>query len=314
MLHDPLTPEEHVNLGVSYEKRGELDGALKEYEAAARNMPLAYLYVGNVCFQQKRFQDAERAYKKAIKKTGSPEAYNNLAWLYYETNADLEEAERLAAKAVDLSPGSEAFKDTLRKIAGEEGAIASPVLEDDLSLGLLDELADNPEGRSSLCASLLKGAEVCRIDGDEEAARGLGVEEDVHVEGIGRSLHALSVEIPIPVEPSGDEPGSRQFHGFFEIGYLFGKEAHPYRLFQHLREVTREAETRDVGGRVGADGTHRLSRAVVQGGHHLDGFFRRILSEHLPLDGRVEDARAEGLGQDEEIPGSAPTFLRILSG
>jgi tetratricopeptide (TPR) repeat protein len=121
VLHDPLTHEEHVNLGVSYEKRGELEAALKEYEAAAKNMPLAYLYVGNVCFQQKRFEDAQRAYKKAIKKTGSPEAYNNLAWLYYETNADMEEAERLAGKAVDLSPGSEAFKDTLRKIRERRG-------------------------------------------------------------------------------------------------------------------------------------------------------------------------------------------------
>ena len=115
-LRDPLTPEEHINLGVSYEKKGELDAALKEYKAAARRMPLAYLYIGNIHFQQKAFPDAEKSYRKAIEKTGSPEAYNNLAWLYYVTGTRAREAEQLAAKAVELSPGSEAFRDTLKKI------------------------------------------------------------------------------------------------------------------------------------------------------------------------------------------------------
>ncbi|OPY69160.1 MAG: Tetratricopeptide repeat protein [Syntrophorhabdaceae bacterium PtaU1.Bin034] len=115
-LRDPLTPEEHINLGVSYEKRAELDAALKEYKAAAKKMPLANLYVGNIYFQQKEYSMAEKSYKKAIKKVESPDAYNNLAWLYYTTDANLDEAERLAMKAVELSPTSEAFRDTLQKI------------------------------------------------------------------------------------------------------------------------------------------------------------------------------------------------------
>jgi tetratricopeptide (TPR) repeat protein len=116
ILRDPLTPEEHVNLGVSYEKRGELDAALKEYGAAAKAMPLAYLYVGNVYFQKKSLPDAEKAYRKAIDKTNSAEARNNLAWLYYTIGSNMDEAEALARKAVELIPESEEFKDTLRKI------------------------------------------------------------------------------------------------------------------------------------------------------------------------------------------------------
>ena len=116
ILHDPLTPEEHINLGVSYEKRGELDAALKEYEAASSRRPLAFLYLGNVYFQKGAFADAEHAYRRAIERTGSPEGYNNLAWLYYTEHENMGEAEQLAAKAVELSPGSEAFADTLRKI------------------------------------------------------------------------------------------------------------------------------------------------------------------------------------------------------
>jgi tetratricopeptide (TPR) repeat protein len=116
VLHDPLTPEEHINLGVSYERSGELDAALKEYAAASRDLPIAYLYVGNVRFQRGEYEEAEAAYRRAVNKTGDPRAYNNLAWLYLTTGKDLEEAERLAGRAVALSPGSADFQDTLEAV------------------------------------------------------------------------------------------------------------------------------------------------------------------------------------------------------
>jgi tetratricopeptide (TPR) repeat protein len=116
VLHDPLTAEEHVSLGISYEKNREFDAALKEYETASSKLPLAYLYMGNVYFQKNQFDKAERLYRKAIDKTGSPYAYNNLAWLYHTTNRDLREAEGLARKAVEISPDVKEFSDTLGKI------------------------------------------------------------------------------------------------------------------------------------------------------------------------------------------------------
>ncbi len=116
VLKDPLTPEEHINLGVSYENKGEMDAARKEYEAASKKLPIAYLYIGNIFFQKNNFNNAESNYKKAVKKTEDPRAYNNLAWLYYTMDKNLEEAEKLARKAVELSPGSQDFKDTLNKI------------------------------------------------------------------------------------------------------------------------------------------------------------------------------------------------------
>lgn len=116
VLQDPLTPEEHINLGVSYENKGELDAALKEYETASKKLPIAYLYIGNIYFQKNDFNNAENNFKKAIKKTEDPMAYNNLAWLYYTMNKNLEEAEKLARKAVELSPQSQDFTDTLNKV------------------------------------------------------------------------------------------------------------------------------------------------------------------------------------------------------
>ena len=96
VLHDPLTPEEHITLGVSYEKKGELDPALEQYEAASRKLPVAYLYMGNVYFQKNDANHAEEAYKKAIEKANDARAYNNLAWLYYTRDEHLDEAEKLA--------------------------------------------------------------------------------------------------------------------------------------------------------------------------------------------------------------------------
>ena len=83
VLEDPLTPEEHINLGVSYEKNGELELAVKEYKLAAKKLSIAYLYLGNVYYQNNELDKAEEYYKKAVEKEpGSADACNNLALLH----------------------------------------------------------------------------------------------------------------------------------------------------------------------------------------------------------------------------------------
>lgn len=116
ILKDPLSPEEHINLGLSYEEKAEYDAALKEYETAAKDMAIAYFYIGNLYFKKGDFDNAEKAYKKAIRKTSDPRAMNNLAWLYYTINKDLDRAEGLAEEAVKKSPDNQDFIDTLNKI------------------------------------------------------------------------------------------------------------------------------------------------------------------------------------------------------
>jgi tetratricopeptide (TPR) repeat protein len=118
ILKDPLTPEEHLNLGVAYEQQGEFEAAIKEYTAAAKKIPRAYLYLGNVHFQKKLLGKAEAYYQKAIKNDPrNADAHNNLAWLYYTKKENLEEAEVLALKAIDLNPAKETiYRDTLEKI------------------------------------------------------------------------------------------------------------------------------------------------------------------------------------------------------
>ncbi|MDQ7787067.1 MAG: tetratricopeptide repeat protein [Thermodesulfovibrionales bacterium] len=118
ILDDPLSPEEHINLGVAYEKQGELDNALKEYEKASEAIPLAYFYMGNVYLQKNDYENAEVSYKKAIRKdTQNADARNNLAWLYYIKKENLKEAEELVLEAIALNPEkTEVYQDTLDKI------------------------------------------------------------------------------------------------------------------------------------------------------------------------------------------------------
>ena len=118
ILKDPLTPEEHLNLGVAYEKQGEFEPAIKEYKLAAKKIPVAYLYLGNVHFQKKELGKAEQYYKKAIKNDPrNADAHNNLAWLYYTKKESLDQAESLALKALELNPAKEnIYRDTLQKI------------------------------------------------------------------------------------------------------------------------------------------------------------------------------------------------------
>jgi tetratricopeptide (TPR) repeat protein len=116
--NDPLTPEEHINLGLSYEKRNEFDPAIKQYELAAESLPAAYLYLGNIYFKQENFNKAEDNYKKAIKKDPkNADAYNNLAWLYYKKNENLDKAQKLVMEAIKINPSKESiYTDTLNKI------------------------------------------------------------------------------------------------------------------------------------------------------------------------------------------------------
>src|ERR1700752_4347019 len=82
-IRDPLTAEEHNNLGVAYEKEGRYDLALREYKRAVdkdKNLIVPLVNMGNVYFKQKKYKEAEKYYLKALEKDEKNiEAANNLA-------------------------------------------------------------------------------------------------------------------------------------------------------------------------------------------------------------------------------------------
>lgn len=126
ILKDPLSAEEHLNLGVAYERQGDLDSAIREYRMAARKIPRAYLYLGNSYFQKKEWERAEEYYQIAIREEPeNADALNNLAWLYYTIGEKLDDAQRMAQRAVELNPAKAAiYQDTLEKVQQKRKELA----------------------------------------------------------------------------------------------------------------------------------------------------------------------------------------------
>ena len=85
VLEDPLSAAEHLDLGVAYERKGELDLAAREYERALRRdgrLVQARVNLGNVRLAQKKYAEARREYLRALEhRPGFLDAENNLAWV-----------------------------------------------------------------------------------------------------------------------------------------------------------------------------------------------------------------------------------------
>lgn len=110
-MKDPLTAQEHNNLGVIYEREGKLDLAIREYKSAIRgdgSLVTPFVNLGNVYFKQGEYTKAEKYYKKALEKDeANIEAANNLASLYIETGSNYKaglDHMLLATKELDTIP------------------------------------------------------------------------------------------------------------------------------------------------------------------------------------------------------------------
>jgi len=96
VLEDPLTVAEHVELGVAYERKGELDLAQREYERALRKdgkSHRARVNLGNVFLAKKEYGKARKEYLAALKlRPGDAEAANNLSWAAIFSGEGIDEA------------------------------------------------------------------------------------------------------------------------------------------------------------------------------------------------------------------------------
>lgn len=120
LTHDPLTAEEHLQLGVSYEHAGKLDLALREYERAASGPKAATALTcqGNIHLTRQNMPAAEAKYRAALAvEPDQVHALNNLAWLLAREGRSLAEAEQLIRRALALNPEPRAaYEDTLQTI------------------------------------------------------------------------------------------------------------------------------------------------------------------------------------------------------
>ena len=118
VLEDPLTAAEHVELGVAYERKGELDLARKEYERALlkdKKLYRAHLNLGNIFLTQKEYGKAREEYLRVLElRPGDAEASNNLSWAAIFSGKGIDEA-LARMESVVSAPGGRrpALLDTL---------------------------------------------------------------------------------------------------------------------------------------------------------------------------------------------------------
>ena len=96
VLEDPLTAAEHVELGVAYERKAELDLARREYERALkkdRKFYRARLNLGNIFLTKKECGKARAEYRLALElRSEDVEATNNLSWAAIFSGEGIDEA------------------------------------------------------------------------------------------------------------------------------------------------------------------------------------------------------------------------------
>lgn len=174
ILHDPLSADEHAQLGRIYESQGKEDLALQQYRAALKKDPKhaqSWLLLGDLSYQRRDYDEAERAYRRAVKlRPENGDIYNNLAWTYLQQGRNLDKAEELIKQALKLTPGHRPYYlDTLGVILLRLGRVQE-------SLAALKESVDTlPPDRPALLAEAYTHlAEAYCAAGDEPGARAAG--------------------------------------------------------------------------------------------------------------------------------------------
>lgn len=118
VIDDPLTAEQHNDLGVAYEKKGDFDIAGKEFEKAIqinRDWVIPYLNLGHLYYRQGKLDQAETALRRGLRVKGDhPDLLNNLAWVLME-KGQLTAARTLIDKAIAIEDKEE-YRDTREEI------------------------------------------------------------------------------------------------------------------------------------------------------------------------------------------------------
>jgi Tfp pilus assembly protein PilF len=132
ILNDPLSAEEHAELGRIYESQGKEDLALLQYRAAIRKNPRqaqGWLLLGDLAYRRGDYGEAETAYKKALDlQPENGDTGNNLAWTYLMQNKRTSKAEKLVREAITLTPGHKPYYlDTLGVVLLRLGKIQEAV-------------------------------------------------------------------------------------------------------------------------------------------------------------------------------------------
>jgi len=174
VLSDPLSAAEHVELGVAYERKGELDLAQREYERALRKDRKFYrarVNLGNIFLAKKEYGKAREEYLLALElRPADAEATNNLSWAAIFSGEGIEEALARMETVVSAPPVSPAAGVPQQREA-RTGAGRDPIFLD--TLGVLRMRANRPgpaEEAFALAETLCRQAGAAPREGLKEEA------------------------------------------------------------------------------------------------------------------------------------------------
>jgi tetratricopeptide (TPR) repeat protein len=105
---DPLSAEEHNELGVAYYRRGEYEAAAREFRAATARRPAftrALVNLGDAQLALGAVEAAIAAYERArATRPDDPDVANNLAWALLQHERRWPEAEPVIREALSRDP------------------------------------------------------------------------------------------------------------------------------------------------------------------------------------------------------------------
>ena len=167
-----LSSSDHVELGIEYAEKDELQKAIAEFERAIEldpNNADAYRNLGTVTYRSGRAEDAMTAYEQAVElNPNHGEAYGDLTWVYIELGK-LPEAIVAGEKAVELAPDYAAAHNNLGIAYARQDRIEEAIGEYQEAIRLNPNDADAHKnlGNAYLSQDLLDDA----IDAYQEAIR-----------------------------------------------------------------------------------------------------------------------------------------------
>jgi len=118
----PSGPNIHNNLGVIYQKKGEVERAIAEFKLAIRINPAyadAYFNLGNMYYQTQQWENTVQSYQKAVELNPNLwQAHQNLAALYF-SQGWLDLAKTELQKALEVNPNDANLQQGLSAIEQE---------------------------------------------------------------------------------------------------------------------------------------------------------------------------------------------------
>jgi tetratricopeptide (TPR) repeat protein len=128
---DPKSLEDRLRLGEAYELKGDYEGAIaayKEAEGLSPKDPVLIMSLASALAKAGHTNEARAHYQRVIDSYPNyPFALNSLAYLLSETGGDLDEALKLAQRAIETTPGQPSFMDTMGCIYLKKGMRVSAI-------------------------------------------------------------------------------------------------------------------------------------------------------------------------------------------